>query len=372
VTWRTQPIVVILVVSGNVVVTIMRKHSLMAFVPAFGVLGLQTLRIAFLTMPEKPTEPPLHYPPHDRKRALERQNAPPPPLNELAGRTAKDPCHLPYLRPRNDTHIPESHSVDTRKIPKIVHQTSKSRCLTRSFRSATAKWASLPGWSYYLHDNHAMQRLLETEFPEFPLLHKVAKHCLVSGTVKADVWRYLVLWVYGGVYADVDTAPNKFHANTIEPHYDGFFVVEQYHILSQYFMAVSPRHPIMYYAIQHALANLMEAADTGNLNAALVTGPRALHEALIDFQKDAGVKVQSQRTGVKPVKRGTFVGTHNRSITVVGVGENENEYVQRSVIQKGRKLHQYMMMNMTHFDAYMASDKRSNRTCFSALLHATI
>jgi Glycosyltransferase sugar-binding region containing DXD motif len=365
---------VIVVVNVIVVVAIMRKHSLMAFVPAFGILGLQTLRIAFLTVPEKPIEPPLHNPPPDRKRALERQTAQPPlPLHELTGGTViKDPCPLPYLRPRKDTHRHESHSIETRKIPKIVHQTSKSRCLTRSFRSATAKWAGLPGWSYYLHDDHAMQRLLETELPEFPLLHKVAQHCLVSGTVQADVWRYLVLWVYGGVYADIDTAPNQFHADTIEPHYDGFFVVEQYHILSQYFMAVSPRHPLMYYAIQHALAHLMEAADTGNLDAAKVTGPHALHDALIDFRKDAGVQVQSQRTGVKPVKSGTYVGTHNRSITVVGVGENENEYVQRSVLKKGRKLHQYKMMNMTHFDAYRSSDKRSNRTCFSALLHASI
>jgi hypothetical protein len=208
------------------------------------------------------------------------------------------------------------------------------------------------------------------DFPEFPHLRQIAENCLLSGTVKADLWRYLVLWQYGGVYADIDSAPHTFTGDTISASDDGFFVVEQYHILSQYFMAMSPRHPLMYYAIHKALLNLLLVPDTGQLNAAHVTGPHALHAAYIEFRKDAGVHVDPTGIGFKPVWKGYFPGTENRSITVVGVGENENEYVWRSIVKKGDKKKEYAAMGMTHFNEYTRKDKSSKTTCLSAIRRA--
>lgn len=267
--------------------------------------------------------------------------------------------------------IPNVHErFPHRKIPKIVHQTSKSKCLTPAFAEVTGRW-KLPGYAYYFHDDNAISNLFALDFPEFPHMKGILRNCLLVPTIKADLWRYLILWLYGGIYADFDTAPvaEKFNSTTIEDTDDGFFVVEQYHVLSQWFMAMSPRHPLMYYAIQTTLQNLLDAQDLLKLGAPFVSGPHALHQAYTIFRRHAGVTVAPIRAGNKPVWNGTFVGTHNRSIRVVGIGQNENEYVQRMAVSAIDKAQDYRTMGMTHFSNYMKPKaKMSGQSCLDAML----
>ena len=266
-------------------------------------------------------------------------------------------------------NINNSSSTSIRRIPKIVHQTSKSRCLTKLFARVTESWRSLDGYEYYLHDDTAMMQLLVSQSDEFPMLHDlVHANCLPHGTLKADIWRYLVLWKYGGIYADLDTQPTILFNTTnpiIQDSDDGWFVVEQFHILSQYVMAMSPYHPLMYYALYHATLKILAQVDTHRINAALVTGPHALHYALQDFCHDAGIVVERQGTGYKPVKAGWYQGTHGRSITVVGRGEYEGEYMTREMMSLPLKKKQYAKMNMSSFH----DDKLqvSGQSCLSAM-----
>jgi Glycosyltransferase sugar-binding region containing DXD motif len=240
----------------------------------------------------------------------------------------------------------------SRKIPRIIHQTSRSRCMTQRFAQTMQSWQHFDGWSYFLHDDNAIQRLFSQENDNFPLLKVVTQHCLLHGTLMADLWRYLVLWRHGGIYVDLDTipSPSKFHPETsISPMDEAFFVVEQYHMLSQYFMAVAPQHPLMWYAIHDALLNLFKADDTGAVRAAFATGPHALHHAYMNFRHDGGQVIDPAGTGYKPVWKGTFIGTNNWTVTVVGIGENQNEYIQRDVLGARFKLKGYKRMEMSHF-----------------------
>ena len=224
-------------------------------------------------------------------------------------------------------------------------------------------------WSYFFHDDVAVQRLLRQGFAEFPQLKLVAKHCLVHGTSTSDLWRYLVLWVYGGVYADLDAVPTKNLDVRILLESDAFFVVEQYHLLSQWFMAVSPRHPLMFYAVQQALTRLLQVPDTGSMNAAFVTGPHALHEAFRLFRMDVGLPV-NPATGInKPISAGHFVGTLNRSVTVVGTAEFQDEFVKRDALG-ALKRNEYRKMGMRHFQDDLKH--QSNKSCYLSLYMHTI
>ena len=263
----------------------------------------------------------------------------------------------------------DQEATRERRIPKIIHQTAKSRCVTPAFAKIINQWKQIPDHSYYFHDDEAIHRLFRVDYPEFPHLKLVLQHCVKNPTIKADLWRYLVLWVYGGIYADFDTAPAKFNATTIQEDDDGFFVVEQYHILSQWFMALSPKHPLMYYAIQSTLQNLMEADDTLKMGAHVRSGPHALHSAFVTFRRDVNILVDPIGTGYKPVKSGIFVGTQGRSIRAVGQGEKENEYVQRMAIDAITRTRDYKRMGMKHFSTFMAPNARkSGQTCYDAML----
>ena len=301
---------------------------------------------------------------------------PPPSLSDLTNTynpNAKQECEskaFVYV-PNNIIVNHKKGSLTTHKIPKIIHQTSKSRCMTQMFAKVSQKWRNLPGYDYYFHDDESVMQLLTSHMDEFPLLHDLVQaNCLRHGTIRADVWRYLVLYVYGGIYADIDTQPTALFFNTtttplLKDTDDGWFVVEQFHVLSQYVMAVSPKHPIMYYAIHHATQKLATQYDTGKVNAALVTGPHALHRAFQDFRKDAGVNVDPQGPGYKPVWAGIFEGTQGRSITVVGRGEHEGEFITREMMSLPLKRKQYAKMNMTSF--HDDKTERSGQSCLSAL-----
>jgi hypothetical protein len=144
--------------------------------------------------------------------------------------------------------------------------------------------------------------------------------------------------------------------------------VERYYLLSQYFMSSSPKHPLMYYSLQRSLFKLLEADDTGKINAALLTGPHALHAGFTQFMKDAGVKIWVP--AFKPVSAGLFVGTNNRSVRAIGKGVKEsigesNQFVVREEIDYYAKIAEYKKMNMTHNQ--QDKDTPSGHSCFSAL-----
>ena len=134
-----------------------------------------------------------------------------------------------------------------RKIPNIIHMTSKSRCMTQAFSDNVDKWR-FQGYSLFVHDDDAVDRLIHRWWPEFPQLGDTLT-CMVPGASIADLWRYLMLWEFGGVYTDIDNAPGPWFWNetgsVITNETDALFEQERDGFPSQYFFAASPRHPVM-------------------------------------------------------------------------------------------------------------------------------
>lgn len=292
-------------------------------------------------------------------------------LKEITREEKENPCGKGEYQIENNSRSRANSTgsihADNRnhRIPRIVHQTFRSRCVTPPLFHAARNWRQFgDDWEYYFHSDEAIDRLFQMSWPEFPHLSNLLPCLMNKGTLKADLWRYLVLWEYGGVYADIDTKPNLFNTTTITAKDDGFFVVEQYHMLSQYFMAVSPKHPIMFYTIHSVLSKLLNEKDTGGIYAPYTTGPHALNTGFQHFMKDKGVTVTDGGAGKKPAKAGLWVGTNDRSITVAGVGENENEFVIREYIRSDKKLKSYHAMGIEHFSKDM---KKSGKSCMQIL-----
>lgn len=135
------------------------------------------------------------------------------------------------------------------------------------------KWA-FPKWSYYIHDEESRDRLFTrycedfTQSCEFPLLCRIVSKCFDTRHrnrvrhhyLKIELWKFLTLWIFGGVYVELGFLPSTFHPGTIQKRDDGLLLIDpDTGRLSSKMMAVSPRHPIMYYAVQSLLlAMLME------------------------------------------------------------------------------------------------------------------
>ena len=96
--------------------------------------------------------------------------------------------------------------------PPRVFQTQKSRAYVASnkpFVAAAETWRSAAE-EYVFHDDREQDAFMKQHFPSLYGLWVA----LPLPVMKADVWRYAIVYHYGGVYADMDTV---LHAGTLEP-----------------------------------------------------------------------------------------------------------------------------------------------------------
>ncbi|NBX27401.1 MAG: hypothetical protein EBR55_04000, partial [Chitinophagia bacterium] len=90
-------------------------------------------------------------------------------------------------------------------IPKIIWQTYKYPFneLPQYAKDAAQTWKDLnPDYKYIYMDDQDCRSFILHEYGEDWV--EIFDSCPI-GVMRSDIWRYLVLYVYGGVYADLDT-----------------------------------------------------------------------------------------------------------------------------------------------------------------------
>lgn len=279
--------------------------------------------------------------------------------------------------PRDYFHFPDVYgdkgdgSAGTRNepgeqlIPKVFYQTGKSRCIHPDIAEIMTKWRDLnafPGFSYFFYDDEAMDAFLfdKARWEDiFPSLH-LALQCIDevhNPTMKADIWRYLVLWEYGGIYVDIDTAPKGFTALTIQPDDDGLLYLQGGGFMAQFFLVITPRHPLMFYSVHAAVQGVLGSLELSTLDPAKSTGPRALANGMAAFMNNA--------TAGRHMNDGTYVGKDGRSIRVDGHYKYQVQNVMEFIPKKRRI---YKEMNMTHYHDLRVSQHKGS--CYN-MMNAT-
>ncbi len=158
---------------------------------------------------------------------------------------------------------PPMYSRDpSRLIPRLVHQTyfeditpdtypNMSR-LTESFKQS--------GWDYKFYTDEMSLDFLSTHFP--PEVRE-AYETLRPGAFKADLFRYCVLLIHGGVYSDVDILLETNLDVAIGPDV-GFIVphdmpghgVDTVMCLWNGFIAAAPGHPFLAQIVETVVNNI--------------------------------------------------------------------------------------------------------------------
>ena len=86
-------------------------------------------------------------------------------------------------------------------IPKIIHQTYKNHNLLEIYKMCQTEIKRLhPDFEYRFYTDEDMTRLMKTEFPEY--YEKFNK--LPRMIMKIDMFRYFLMYKYGGLYTDMD------------------------------------------------------------------------------------------------------------------------------------------------------------------------
>eukprot|EP00038_Savillea_parva_P028935 m.67856 g.67856 ORF g.67856 m.67856 type:complete len:494 (-) comp8473_c0_seq1:2178-3659(-) len=167
------------------------------------------------------------------------------------------------------------------RIPPRVHQTYTHILTPEEYPYASkgpAAWAALAkaetGGMYTFWDDRAADAFLEAHFHSDVT---TALRTLVPGAFKADLFRYCVMYVRGGVYADIDVRPRMKSLSDlltpgtrlITPKQDGLCRCG----LWQGFLAASPGHPVLLLAILLIVAQTEARMQPDTLALTFCPGP---------------------------------------------------------------------------------------------------
>ena len=90
-------------------------------------------------------------------------------------------------------------------IPPNIFQTWHTKFLPPQMSKAVNTIRILnPGFNYFLFDDNDCREFIKTHFKPDVL---DAYDSLIPGAYKADLWRYCVLFIHGGIYMDIKYTP---------------------------------------------------------------------------------------------------------------------------------------------------------------------
>lgn len=125
------------------------------------------------------------------------------------------------------------------KIPKIIHQTWKNSEVPRKLITWIKSWMiKNPDYEYWLWTDESARKLIKERHPS--LLKTFDSY--TEGIRRADALRYVILYEFGGVYADMDVESLQ----SLDP------MLRKYHC----FVPQEPyEHPILYGNFEHLVIN---------------------------------------------------------------------------------------------------------------------
>ena len=194
----------------------------------------------------------------------------------------------------------------------------------------------------------------------FDNLRYLNPHAIKQQTNEQSAWAYI---------PDMDNVPGPFlNATTITPDMDAFFLQEGGGFPSQYFFAVSPKHPIMFLAVHDVMKMLHDAEDTGKFYVPFTTGPGSIKRAMLYFMGyNSSWTAEMANQYAYPVK-GLYVGKvlGNRTVTIEGSRQTSQAWVARNGVRGRDKNQGFKMMNITNYQE--VNKESSGKSCIRQLL----
>jgi mannosyltransferase OCH1-like enzyme len=190
-------------------------------------------------------------------------------------------------------------------IPRILHQTWRSRALPRTLQRCRDSWLSRhPAWEHRFYDDEGCRALVHECGRRWVEVYD----SLPTAIQRADLFRYLVMESHGGVYADLDMACYRpidaliggaSCVLSIEAHLTktrqrelGYRAPRQ---LANCVLAAAPGHPF-FRALLSRIGSLDRVVVTTDADVEDSTGPRLLTRAFerLDASDRAAIRVLPQ------------------------------------------------------------------------------
>ena len=159
-------------------------------------------------------------------------------------------------------------------IPKVIYQTWKTKELDENIKRIRNNIQNLnPYYKMVLFDDEDMNTWIKDTFRDNDEIIYNTYKLLKIGAAKADFWRYLILYMNGGIYLDIDSNINK-PLDLLINNDDQAIVSREKKSGNNYFIQwclfFSPKHPILLKCINTCISNINNKITTWLPN---LTGP---------------------------------------------------------------------------------------------------
>jgi mannosyltransferase OCH1-like enzyme len=159
--------------------------------------------------------------------------------------------------------------------------------------NATLSWYKYKHeFNYYFYDDNMCNTFMRDNFNG--RVYK-AYSILPIGVMKADLWRYCIIYKYGGIYADIDTVckinPNIFLTDSLLT-----IVPENNTHLCQWVFAAPKESPILKNVIDLSVERILVANFKGEHFIHQLTGPSVFTDAIENYLKTNHLPVFANKT----------------------------------------------------------------------------
>ncbi len=176
-------------------------------------------------------------------------------------------------------------------IPKKIWQTWKGpytklpTVMGHDLRKLTESWIKLnPGYTYYYCDDEECLSMIRQKDPE---LYQCVLECnrVKVASMKSDIFRYFVLYEYGGFYADIDTICCASIGSWLKPGIRFILSPEDSSIyFQQWFMGSEKGHPVLKALLNNIKRKFNEGINYSHSDFVHTsTGPAIFTHTVLDY-----------------------------------------------------------------------------------------
>ena len=263
---------------------------------------------------------------------------------------------------------PRSKNGYNQRIPKIIWQTISTNRVPAYIKRYADSWIDLnPEYEYRFMDDNDILQFLKNDFPEYLDGYNQLKY----GASKADLWRYLIIYKYGGVYADLDCKCLNPLRNWVDP--TACFVTQLgiNRDICQWLIISEPKNPVFLKAAEQTLVNAKtNNCHTSHYGFKLLNGNLVLGEKLTEFHHAllglSGPPVL-QKAAEECYKDGSWYSILLH-VQITCISDLSNScHMNGNVIHDTRNAEYkkaYKELNLNHYDSRIEKIKRKIKSVF--------
>tara|TARA_B100001758_G_scaffold247925_1_gene268600 strand:+ start:3150 stop:3911 length:762 start_codon:yes stop_codon:yes gene_type:complete len=230
------------------------------------------------------------------------------------------------------------------EIPKNIFQTHKTRKYIQNnerLLKATNSWKKNKNFKYHFYDNNECEAFIKEHFPE---VYEAYNKCPLN-VMKADLWRYCIIYKYGGIYADADTIMHEKPMLFIKPK-QLVVVPENDTHFCQWVFAAPPNSPILKSVIDLSVERLLSMNEIkGEHVIHYSTGPGVFTDGIVLYLLDNFKDVPTSKEFINCYVNKSYARQPGKQMSG-NIYKYENNKIPDMFVFKHDKFHKHIVQHL--------------------------